>query len=110
MFRVPRIPPSADGFRCVECEHDGISKFATRAVSVLNRTCETVRSPDRHLYQCLKCGHQLTSTVCTIFNDLCLPVWCDKCPRNQGAIKNKAADHQTRASQQFLDAEFVTDV
>jgi transposase-like protein len=63
-----------NGVRCVECDHDGISKFVAKGRQRVNRKGETVRSPDRHLYQCLKCGQQFTAMAGTIFNDSHLPL------------------------------------
>jgi transposase-like protein len=63
-----------DGVRCVECDHDQVSKFVAKGRLRINRKGEEVRSPDRHLYQCLKCGQQFTAVVGTIFNDSHLPL------------------------------------
>ena len=63
-----------DGVRCVECDHDKVSKFVAKGRARVNRKGEEVRSPDRHLYQCLKCSAQFTATVGTIFNDSHLPL------------------------------------
>jgi len=62
------------GVRCVECDHDKVSKFVAMGRARVNRKGEEVRSPDRHLYQCLKCAAQFTATVGTIFNDSHLPL------------------------------------
>ena len=66
-----------DGVMCAECGSNRISKFKAKGRERTNRKGETVRSPDRHLYQCLTCKHQFTATVGTIFNDthLSLSKW-----------------------------------
>jgi len=60
-----------------------LSVATIKSLSLLQRdalesieTVEEVRSPDRHLYQCLdpNCGHQFTATTGTIFNDSHLPL------------------------------------
>ena len=63
-----------EGVRCLECNHDQVSKFVAKGRFRVNRKGEEVRSPDRHLYQCLKCGYQFTAVVGTIFNDSHLPL------------------------------------
>jgi DNA-directed RNA polymerase subunit RPC12/RpoP len=67
-----------DGIRCVECDHDKVSKFTTKEGTRerVNRKGEKVISkvPARHLYQCLKCSAQFTARVGTIFNDSHLPL------------------------------------
>jgi transposase-like protein len=63
-----------DGVRCVECGHDKVSKFVAKGRLRVDRKGEEVRSPDRHLYQCLKCDLQFTATAGTLFNDSHLPL------------------------------------
>jgi transposase-like protein len=65
-----------DGVRCIECAQYKVSKFVAKGRARVNPNGEEVRSPDRHLYQCLnpKCGHQFTATTGTIFNDSHLPL------------------------------------
>ena len=63
-----------NGVRCLACESDHISKFVAKGRERMNRKGEVVRSPDRHLYECLHCGRQFTATVGTIFNDSHLPL------------------------------------
>lgn len=65
-----------EGVRCLACDHDKVSKFVAKGRPRINRKGEEVRSPDRHLYQCLnpECGHQFTATTGTIFNDSHLPL------------------------------------
>jgi hypothetical protein len=65
-----------EGVRCLKCNGDKVSKFTSKGRERINRKGETVRSPDRHLYQCLdpECGHQFTTTTGTLFNDSHLPL------------------------------------
>src|ERR1700693_4699180 len=63
-----------EGVRCIECDHDKVSKFVAKGRFRVKSNGDEARSPDRHLYQCLKCGHQFTAVVGTIFNDSHLPL------------------------------------
>jgi transposase-like protein len=63
-----------EGLRCVECDHDQISKFIAQGRRRVNSKGQEVRSPDRHLYQCLRCAQQFSATTGTLFNDSHLPL------------------------------------
>src|ERR1700687_6513730 len=63
-----------EGVRCVECDYDKVSKFIAKGRQRTKSNGEVVRSPDRHLYECLKCGQQFTAKCGTVFNDSHLPL------------------------------------
>jgi transposase-like protein len=63
-----------EGVRCLRCNANRISRFVAKGRERFNRKGEVVRSPDRHLYQCLTCKHQFAVTTGTIFHDTHLPL------------------------------------
>lgn len=63
-----------DGVRCLKCDHDKVSKFTLRG-KIKSYADGTVKpTPDRFLYQCLKCNYQFAATTGTIFSDTHLPL------------------------------------
>jgi len=63
-----------DGVRCLKCDHDKISKFTQKGRMKTYADGTTKPTPDRFLYQCLKCRYQFAATTGTIFSDTHLPL------------------------------------
>lgn len=63
-----------NGVRCLDCGHDGISKFTLTGQTRTRKDGTTRKSPDRPMYQCLKCNYQFAATTGTIFGDTHLPL------------------------------------
>jgi transposase-like protein len=63
-----------DGVRCLKCDHDKVSKFTLRGKLKAYKNGEVKPTPDRFLYQCLKCGYQFSATTGTLFSDTHLPL------------------------------------
>jgi hypothetical protein len=63
-----------DGVACLACGCKRISQFVAVGRERTNSKGDVVRSPDRHLYQCLECKHQFSATTDTIFHDTHLPL------------------------------------
>jgi transposase-like protein len=63
-----------DGVRCLKCDHDKVSKFTLRGKIKTYADGTAKTTPDRFLYQCLKCKYQFAATTGTIFSDTHLPL------------------------------------
>ena len=63
-----------NGVRCLKCDHDKVFKFTLKGKLKTYKTGETKPTPDRFLYQCLKCRYQFAATTGTIFSDTHLPL------------------------------------
>src|SRR6516165_6350936 len=66
-----------NGVRCLKCDHDKTFKFTLKGKLKTYKNGETKPTPDRFLYECLKCKYQFQATTGTLFTDTHLPlrVW-----------------------------------
>ena len=63
-----------NGVHCLKCDHDKVSKFTLKGKMKTYADGTTKATPDRFLYQCLKCKYQFAATTGTIFSDTHLPL------------------------------------
>lgn len=63
-----------NGVRCPRCDHDGVSKFTLKGKLRTYADGSMKATPDRFLYQCLKCKYQFAATTGTLFSDTHLPL------------------------------------
>ena len=63
-----------NGVHCLKCDHDKVSKFTLKGKVKTYADGTMKATPDRFLYQCLKCKYQFAATTGTIFSDTHLPL------------------------------------